>query len=323
VVEGDGLLNRYTALNRIRGSNPLLSAKDRSLRSIMKYFVSCLSLFLTLLSPAYVQGLSFQSILKKYDNTALELPTAQTDGRIQTLNRKGATSPYLDYATQAFIEFSGNKKVLEVGGAYGLVMSEVFKRFPKTTYHLNDLDGRHLYLAARYLRDQKIAPQVLKDQTLFIPGNIVDMDIKDKYDAILVARVLHFMNPEDLNKAIENMYRALRSGGRVYVVAITPYVKRYQSFIPEYHKRLKQGIEYPGYVRSLYDWIDEESTSSDQKKQISDQPFMFLDDAVLRRLLTQAGFKMIECKTQDLGYPSDAWCLDGRENVVAIAEKRD
>ena len=26
MVEGDGLLNRYTALNRIRGSNPLLSA---------------------------------------------------------------------------------------------------------------------------------------------------------------------------------------------------------------------------------------------------------------------------------------------------------
>ena len=53
------------------------------------------------------------------------------------------------------------------------------------------------------------------------------------------------------------MYRALLPGGRVYVVAITPYVKRYKSFIPEYHKRLKQGMEYPGYVTSLYDWLDE------------------------------------------------------------------
>ena len=163
----------------------------------MQYFLLCLSLFLTLLSPAHVRGLSFQAILKKYDNAALELPTAQPDGRILTLNRKGATSPDLDYAPRTFVEFSGNKKVLEVGGAYGLVMSEVLKRFPKTTYHLNDLDGRHLYLAARYLRDSKIAPQTLKDRALFIPGNVVDMDIQDKYDAILVARVLHFMNPKD------------------------------------------------------------------------------------------------------------------------------
>lgn len=286
----------------------------------MKYLPPFLVLFLSLTSSVYAENFSLKDLVQKHQNFELTMPTPEPDGRIQTLNRKGAASPALDYATSSFIKFAQNKKVLEVGGAYGFVMYEVLKNYPETVYHINDLDERHLYLSANNLQNQQIPLKILENQTRFISGNIANIDIKDRYDAILIARVLHFMNPEELDKTISNLYKTLKPGGRVYAVAITPYVKRFQSFIPEYEKRLREQVLYPGYAKSLYDWLNE-NTNSSQQKEVSDKPFMFLDDIILTKLFTQKGFKIIECRVTALSYHSEEWSLDGRENVILIAEK--
>ena len=82
---------------------------------------------------------SINQATEEYIRLGLKIPTKERDGRVQTLNRKGAMSPGFDQITKDFIEFAKNKKVLEIGGAYGSVMIETLKRYPGTIYHLNVL----------------------------------------------------------------------------------------------------------------------------------------------------------------------------------------
>ena len=279
-------------------------------------------LLLAMFSSVSAENWSFQEALEHSRHLSVTIPTPEPDGRIQTLNRNGGVAPSIDYATKQFIAFGKNKTVLEVGGAYGLVMSQVLKKYPNTIYHINDLDKRHLALAANYLLNKKkINQERLENQTRFISGDFMDVILKDSYDAILISRVLHFMSPIQLSKTIDKLYDTLKPGGRVYVLAITPYVNRYKHFIPEYEKRLLAEDPYPGYVSSLYTWLNKSVTSASQQNKISDKPFMFLDDRVLRRLFSKKSFRILECKTKSMPYYSDSWTLDGRENVILIAEK--
>jgi SAM-dependent methyltransferase len=256
----------------------------------------------------------------------LQQPKAEPDGRVQTLNAKGAMSPALDLATQQFIKFGANKKVLEIGGAYGKVMLEMLTQYPGTEYHINDLDERHLFIAAHNLDTAKSTTSTHQAaaKVKYIASNVVapDFATQEQYDAILVARVMHFFNPEQMDIAINNIKKSLKPHGRVYVIAISPYVKRYQAFIPEYEKRLANKEQYPGFVHSLAEWLNVEATSKTQQASISKEPFMFLDDKVLSKAFTKAGLKVIECKLVGLSYKSESWSLDGRENVILVAERQ-
>ncbi len=292
--------------------------------SIIKYLF--LSFVLINTQCVYSEEYTQEQALSSYTHYKLQQPAAESDGRVQTLNEKGAMSPVFDLATQAFIEQSADKKVLEIGGAYGKVMLEMLKKHPKTVYHINDLDERHLFIASHHLEQaykQKEIERAALNNLRYISGNIasVAFPMNEKYDAILIARVMHFFSPEQMTIAIDNITKLLKPDGKVYVIAITPYVKRYQAFIPEYEKRLANHELYPGYVVSLAGWLNVNSTNSAQQAAISKEPFMFLDDKVLQRAFAKAGLKILKCQTTPLGYASESWALDGRENVILIAQK--
>lgn len=285
----------------------------------LRLIISILMLFL--LNNAYAKFMNLDDALIKYQEQKPKIPHPEPDGRVQTLNKKGAMSPILDELTLSFLDFGKNKKVLEIGGAYGFVMSQMLSRNPKTIYHINDLNEQHLLIAAHSISNSNLEYNTLKNLK-FIHEDVLKLDINEKYDAILISRVLHFMSPENLNLVVNKLNGLLKSGGRVYVIAITPYVKRYEKFINEYESRIKAGnYEYPGYVDSLRKWLNVEATSSSQISAISDDPFMFLDESVITKLFSRHGFKIISCKTMPLGYESESWSLDGRENVILIAEK--
>ncbi len=286
-----------------------------------KIFTYTFLLVLGVITLSYAQEYTFDQAIEQYTKLDLKQPVPEEDGRIQTLNRKGAMSPQLDEATTQFIEFSQDKKVLEVGGAYGKVMIQVLKKYPNTVYHLNDLDPRHLFIAAHQAKEYNLADKALKNIKFFAFDITSPLQIQERYDAILMARVLHFFSPTQLDAAISNIFHLLKPKGRVYVIAITPYVKRYESFIPEYEKRVLSQQEYPGYVDSLEVWLNKPATTPSQQAVISDEPFMFLDDNVLRKVFQKHGFNIITCKMVGLSYVSSSWSLDGRENVILIAEK--
>ena len=145
----------------------------------------------------------------------------------------------------------------------------------------------------------------------------------DQYDAILIARVLHFLTPEKMELAVKHLFLLLKPGGRIFVIAITPYVKRFQKFIPEYEQRLKNGEQYPGYVKSLRDYVDTTVTTPSQIQNIHEGSFLFLDVHTLQDVFERNGFKIIECHTAPLSYKSNSWSYDGREDVILIAKKAD
>ena len=286
--------------------------------------------FLVSLFFLHAETFTYDHALAECDKLDLHPQIPESDGRTHTLNKKGAVTAVFDYAIQAFIEFSAWKEVLEIGGTYGDVMLAALKQNKETKYTLNDIEPRHLFIAAKKLQ-KKIQNKELSEDSIkqvnFLQGDITKTEyFKDMghYDAILVGRVLHFLNPKEMKIAIQNIYNLLKPGGRVFVVAITPYVKRYEKFIPIYKKRVEDGIENPGYVESLLEYVNSDVTTPEQIKNISPEPFFFLDDNVLEKFFESQGFKVIECKMMPLAYnagKSISWTLDGRENVILIAEK--
>lgn len=279
------------------------------------------------ISSTFAATFTFHQALETfYKKSQPSMPEAGSDGHTPTLNQKGATTPTLDYVTLSFLEFAQNKRVLEVGGAYGNVMLEALHQNSSTIYHLNDLDERHLGIAAFRLQekiDQRKICMAGLGNVQFIYGDITQPSwkVNQTYDAILMANVMRFLTPTQIDQAFSNLFTSLKSRGRIFIIAMTPYVKRYKSFVPEYERRLKDGISNPGFVKNIRQYANEESSSQDQLNTIADGHFMFLDEVTLSNLAKRAGFKVLECRFTPLSYKSESWQLDGRETVILIAEK--
>ncbi|MCX7342928.1 MAG: class I SAM-dependent methyltransferase [Proteobacteria bacterium] len=271
---------------------------------------------------------TYQQAIKECDALNLKIQKPEADGRVQTLNKKGAVTARFAYIEREFLKFGKGKEILEIGGCYGDVMLHALKQSTTTQYVLSDLDRRHLFIAAKKLAE-KIQKNWLKsdsvNQVKFVEADITNADhVKnfEQYEAILIARVLHFCTPEQLELTVKHLFLLLKPGGRVFVIAITPYVKRFQKFIPEYERRVKAGEKYPGFVKSLREYVDADVTTLAQIKNIHEDPFLFLDVNTLRETFEQNGFKILECRTIPLNYKSTSWNYDGRENVILIAQKK-
>lgn len=267
-----------------------------------------------------------QALESFYKKAKPTMPEAESDGRTPTLNKKGAASPALDYATLAFLEFGKNKRVLEIGGAYGNVMLEALHRNSSTIYHLNDLDERHLGIAAYRLQEEIDQRKICMDgleNVQFISGDVTQASwsVKQSYDAVLMANVMRFLNPDQIQHTLSNLFNSLKSKGRIFVVAMTPYVKRYNTFIPEYQRRLKDGVINPGFVKDINPYSNENSNSKNQIHNNTGGSVMFLDEVSLSKFAKAAGFHVLECSLIPLHYTSDLLGLDGREQVILIAER--
>lgn len=250
----------------------------------------------------------------------LEMPDPDSDGRIQTLNKKGAMSPDLDAMSREFVTFAAlpNIKVLEIGAGYGHACQEALKQ-GSCNYHVNDMDLRHLKILARRIEIFN------KDYLSFIhliPGafsSALNLS-EDEYDAILIARVLHFMTPVEVSETLNQAYKILKPGGCIYAVMLSPYVKGYASFIPEFERRIQNNQPFPGYVENLTHYIDCNIVPETNQKNMTDN-FLFFNVKTANDSFEQAGFFVEKAVNMPLTYPSKIWQLDGRENIGVMARK--
>lgn len=292
-----------------------------------KFIVTFLTILALTTPSTFAATFTFHQALETfYKKAKPSMPEAESDGQTPTLNKKGATSPTLDYATLSFLEFAKNKRVLEIGGAYGNVMLEALHRNSSTIYHLNDLDERHLGIAANRLQEKidqrKICINGLGN-VQFISGDVTQSSwrVKESYDAVLMANVMRFLTPDQIQQALSNLFSSLKPGGRIFIVAMTPYVNRYKSFIPEYQRRKKDKILNPGFVKDGTQFAYESSTIKNQISNVVGGSIMFLDEVSLSDFAKAAGFKVLECSLIPLHYTSELLGLDGREQVILIAER--
>lgn len=238
-----------------------------------------------------------------------KLPKADPSGRfIPTLNKMGYMTTHLDPYSQAFVEYAAKTRepVLEIGAAYGVATLAALSA--GATVFCNDIDLRHLKIveqntAKKDLHRLKLVPGAFPRELNF-PN--------ETFRAILIARVLHFFDPETLELSLKKSYEWLKPGGKLVIVADTPYLKNMASFIPEYERRVKNGDKWPGIM-------------GDPKKYVNNPNFHHfihvLDVNVLTRILLEQGFEIEKIETLNrTDYPPDRQ-LDGRESVAAIARK--
>jgi len=245
-------------------------------------------------------------------------PCPDASGRIHTLNGHGPVSSSLDATSRAFVEFASqpHHKVLEIGGAYGLACLASLKR-GATDYTVNDLDLRHLKILAQAVHQTH--PSYLSALQLVQGEFPYDVPfINELFDAILIARVLHFMHPDVIQDALLKLYKLLKPGGWLYAVVVSPYVRIYQPFIQEFEKRIRQKHPNPGYVEHLLPWTNMDILPRDYEENLN-RPFLFFNDATAKSFFEQVGFRVISSIHTPLTFTSDVWSLDGRENVGIIA----
>lgn len=280
-----------------------------------------ISFFSLSTDTANCSNISAKDAAQQSKAEGLQKPSPNADGRLETLNKKGAMSPELDPTSLKFVEFAAtpNVKVLEVGAGYGLACIEALKK-GASDYTANDLDIRHLKILATEV--MVLYPQYL-DYLQLMPGDFPkDVRIHENYyDAVLIARVLHFMNPQEAIMILKAIYYTLKPNGRVYAVMLSPYVKGFSSFIPEFEERIRQNKKNPGYVENLQKYADPELLKG-KAFDNTNKPFFFFDTRTASAIFEAAGFTVEEATETPLAYQSKIWQLDGRENIGIIACKK-
>jgi hypothetical protein len=245
-------------------------------------------------------------------NFAPNIPEYDAAGRVPTLNKMGWMHPKIDNITAKFLEYCRQHKgvkVLEIGAAYGYASKAALKE--GALVWINDLDERHLQIFKEDIKEKELLSKVT-----LLPGDFPDA-IKlspNSFDAILAVRVFHFFEPNKLERAAAETYKYLKKGGRVYIVAETPYLKNWAGYIPVYESKKSKGDPYPGYFTNLSDY---------NKTNAKNLPnaFNFLDPDVLTRVYTKAGFKVELATFLDRQDFPENMKLDGRESVGFIAVK--
>lgn len=236
-------------------------------------------------------------------------------GMVATLNGTGFMFEVRDRFADAFIQDAGalgrkGQHSLEVGCAYGVSTIPALEAGALIT--ASDLDPRHLEI----LRG-KVSPRLLANLEL-VPGALPGMDLPaGKYHAILCSRVLHFLSGGDIEAAVHKMAGWLAPGGRLYLVADTPY-GIWRRKIPEFEAAKARGDRWPGMMVGLHNYL----AVGPPPKPIEKPPFMnVVDPDLLARTCREAGLQVLDADFIPRPDFGGLGKMDGRENAGVLATR--
>ncbi|MBL8199564.1 MAG: class I SAM-dependent methyltransferase [Chromatiales bacterium] len=236
-------------------------------------------------------------------------------GMVATLNGTGFMFEIRDRFADAFIRDAGElgqqgKHSLEVGCAYGVSTLPALEAGALIT--ASDIEPRHLEI----LRGK--VPRRLLPNLELVPGALPHMDLpREKYGAILCSRVLHFLAGDDVDASVRKMAAWLAPGGRLYLVADTPYGV-WRGKIPEFEAGRARGERWPGMMVGLHNYL----AGGNPGKPIEKPPFMnLLDPDLLARACTEAGLAVVDAAFISRPDFAGLGRMDGRENAGVLALK--
>jgi SAM-dependent methyltransferase len=244
-----------------------------------------------------------------------ELPSIPRFGlknMVPTLNGTGFMFEVLDGYAEEWISYAGSadKLVLEVGCAYGVATLPALEAGARVV--ACDLDPGHLQILG-----SRVGPALRENLTCLV-GRLPEVDfVPGCFSAILCSRVLHFLDGEEIDAAAAKMASWLAPGGRLYLVADTPY-GIWRNFIPTFEENKRRGDRWPGMMVGLHNYLP----TPGLKKHIEKPAFMNLLDAdLLARICSDAGLRVERSSFIDRSDFKGLGSLDGRENAGAVAIK--
>ena len=216
-----------------------------------------------------------------------------------------------DYAKD-FIHFAGEcgEPVLDLGCAYGVATLRALEAGATVT--ACDLEPGHLEILAEK------APDDRKSQLTCRTGQLPYVEFPDEqFAAILCSRVLHFLDGAAVDASVRKMYSWLKPGGRLYLVADTPY-GIWRKFIPLYEAKKESGARWPGLMIGLEYFLPNMKLGP----RLDGPSFMnLLDPDVLERTCREAGFEVDRVNFIDRKDFKGLGRMDGRENVGIMATR--
>lgn len=226
---------------------------------------------------------------------SLRMPRPEANGTVPTLNGMGAMTPELDAYASVFVEFAATREepALDVGAAYGVATLAALERGARVI--ANDVEPRHLAILKRRV------PSRLKPQLRLLPGAFPGgfALAPESLGAALLGRMLHFLPAREIECGIRFLHRWLAPGGKVFAVALTPYIGTRRDFIGVYETRRAMGVAWPGEYRGMH----------------------YLEPEVLAAAFRRVGFVVQRAETFSRPELLGELRLDGREAMGLIARK--
>ncbi len=236
------------------------------------------------------------------------LPSRIRQDEVPTKNRMGYMKLNADKFSEEFIDFSINTKetVLEIGSAYGLIARKILAKGGKII--ACDLSKEHLDILVDSVDIDVI--NNLETQVGKFPNEI---EIEEKaVKAVLISRVMHFLEPEEIEEGLEKIYSWLKDDGKLYFTAVTAYAKSIApKFLSIYKERVKKQEKWPGVIRNNWE-------IAPQHEQYVGNFLNVFDIPQLEVLLPKHGFQIEKLDYFD--YPN---CKEsnGKSHVGFVARK--
>jgi ubiquinone/menaquinone biosynthesis C-methylase UbiE len=111
------------------------------------------------------------------------------------------------------VDFSKDRKVLDVGGGSGIVSVSLAKEYPMLSLTLFDLPQTRSMVA------EKVKKSGMTKCIVFKAGNIFKDDFPDKQDAVLFIHQLVIWSQKENQALLEKSYKCLNKNGRVIILS--------------------------------------------------------------------------------------------------------
>lgn len=217
--------------------------------------------------------------------TLPEIPKSFVPGMIPTLNNTGFMTEGLDAYSQEFVSFAGSasNEVLDVGCAYGIATLAALNAGASVL--AADIELGHLQiLESRVPAEQRAR---LRTQVTTLP----DSDFPDSsFDAVLAARVIHFLDGPQIGEFFRKAFSWLRPGGKLFIIADSPYTGPWAKVSADYEARKAQGEAWPALQREYVRFLSPGADASKHPQFINP-----MDPDILERELRAAGFVLEKC----------------------------
>ena len=217
-------------------------------------------------------------------------------------------------------ECNAEKCVIEIGSGYNNIPIEALKQ-GVAEYVANDISLEHLKILLNRAK-QKISQEAF-DHLFFIAAKAPDeLPLqRQKYDAILIDKVLHFFSPQEINKFIQWAKISLKKEGKIYVTVASPYSKLYKSILPKYLENQSKNLEFPGHFEDIMSTIDLAASEQNYNQYKVPNEMVLFDRHDLIKLFENHGMNITNSYAFKIPTDSEKeWlnCPDQEENMVGI-----